>query len=86
MSVLMAGGGVRGGQAIGATDATGATIVDPGWRRQRPIYVEDIASTIYSALGIDWTKTIQNTPMGRPYVYVPGSAEGDFGPIEEVFR
>jgi hypothetical protein len=37
-------------------------------------------------LGIDWTKTIQNTPMGRPYVYVPGSDTGNFGPIEEVFR
>jgi hypothetical protein len=86
MSVLLAGGGVRGGQAIGTTDATGSSIVDPGWSRQRSIYLEDIASTIYSALGIDWTKTIQNTPMGRPYVYVPGSDTGNFGPIEEVFR
>jgi uncharacterized protein (DUF1501 family) len=86
MSVLMAGGGVRGGQAIGVTDATGSDIVDPGWSRQRRIYMEDIASTMYSALGIDWTKSIENTPMGRRYVYIPGSEIGDFGPIEEVFR
>jgi arylsulfatase A-like enzyme len=86
MSVLMAGGGVRGGQAIGTTDATGAFIVDTGWSRSRPIYVEDITCTIYSALGIDWTKQIENNPMGRTYIYVPGSAAGDFGPIEEVFR
>jgi hypothetical protein len=86
MSVLLAGGGVRGGQAIGVTDATGANIVDPGWSGQRAIFMEDIASTIYSALGIDWTKTIENTPMGRAYVYVPGSDTGDFGPVEEVFR
>jgi hypothetical protein len=85
MSVLMTGGGVRGGQAIGVTDASGADIVDPGWSRQRPIYLEDIASTIYSALGIDWTKTIENNPLGRTYFYVPGSTTGDFGPVEEVF-
>ena len=85
MSVLMAGGGVRGGQAIGVTDSIGAYISDPGWSGQRAIFTEDIVSTIYSALGIDWTKTIQNTPIGRPYVYVPGSDTGDFGPIPEVF-
>ena len=39
------------------------------------MYMDDIASTIYSALGIDWTKSIENTPIGRRYVYV-------FGPIE----
>jgi hypothetical protein len=85
MSVLFAGGGVKGGQAIGTTDSMGAYVVDPGWSGQRQIFMEDIASTIYSALGIDWTKTIQNTPIGRPYVYVPGSDTGDFGPIPEVF-
>jgi hypothetical protein len=86
MSVLLAGGGVRGGKAIGTTDATGAGIIDPGWSGARPIYVEDIACTIYSALGIDWTKSIENNPMGRTYIYVPGSAAGEFGPIEEVFQ
>jgi len=85
MSALLVGGGIRGGQAIGVTDGTGATIIDPGWGRQRPIYMEDIASTIYSALGIDWTKSIENTPIGRRYVYVFGSESGDYGPIEEAF-
>ena len=51
MSVAMIGGGVRGGQVIGATDAIGEQIVDPGWSQQRSIVVEDIAATIYSALG-----------------------------------
>ena len=32
--------------------------------------MEDIACTIYSALGIDWAKTVQNTPSGRPFHYV----------------
>ena len=84
-SALLAGGGVRGGQAIGVTNATGSEIVDFGWRGQRPIYFEDIASTIYSALGIDWTKSIENTPLGRRYIYVVGAENGDYGPVEEVF-
>jgi hypothetical protein len=67
------------------TDSTGSEIVDPGWSRQRPIYMEDIASTIYSALGIDWTKAIENNSMGRRYVYVFGSEDGSYGPVEEVF-
>jgi len=85
MSVLLAGGGVRGGRAIGVTDATGSVIDDFGWSRQRVIYVEDIASTIYSALGIDWTKSIENTPLGRRYIYVVGAETGAYGPVEEVF-
>lgn len=86
MSALMVGGGVRGGQAIGETDATASYIVDPGWSQQRAIFMEDIVATIYSALGIDWTKVIENTPMGRRYVYVPGSEDGTYGPVDEVFR
>ena len=85
MSALMVGGGVRGGRAIGATDATGTSIVDPGWKRGRPIYVEDITSTIYSAMGIDWTKALDNVLEGRRYYYVLGAAENSFGPVEEVF-
>jgi hypothetical protein len=85
-SMLLVGGGVRGGQAIGVTDSTGAFIVDPGWSGQRPIFIEDIAATIYSALGINWTKAIENNPMGRTYYYIPGADTGTFGPIEEVFK
>jgi hypothetical protein len=85
MSALMVGGGVRGGQAIGVTDATGSAIVTPGWKRDRPIYVEDITATMYSALGVDWTKSLDNVQQGRRYIYVLGAAEDHYGPIEEVF-
>lgn len=85
MSVAMLGGGVKGGRVIGASDANGARITDFGWSRQRPIYVEDITATIYSALGIDWTKSIDDTPSKRRYHYVPGTAEGTYQPVEEVF-
>src|SRR5581483_5498800 len=65
MTGLFAGGGVLGGRAIGATDEQGARVVKTGWARKRSIYPEDVAATIYSALGIDWTKEITNTPSGR---------------------
>jgi arylsulfatase A-like enzyme len=85
MSVAMMGGGVRGGKVIGATDANGGNIVDPGWSRQRPIYMEDIAATLYTALGINWTKSIKDTPSGRKLEYVPYSEDDAYGPVEEVF-
>jgi hypothetical protein len=85
MSVAMIGGGVRGGRVLGATDATGANIIDPGWSYGRPIYPEDIASTIYSALGIDWTKTIDDTPSGRRFYYITKTGEDGFRPVEEIW-
>ena len=85
MSAVMLGGGVRGGRVIGATDAIGEKIIDPGWSRQRPIVMEDIAATIYSAMGINWTKSIQDTPSGRKFEYVPFGYNGLYTPIEEVF-
>jgi hypothetical protein len=57
--VCLAGGGVKGGQVIGKTDATGA---EPA---EHPVSVEDIATTLYTALGIDVTKSYR-TPTGRP--------------------
>lgn len=85
MNVAMIGGGVRGGRVIGQTDATGAAIVSPQWSQDRAIYPEDITATIYSALGIDWTKGINDTPSGRRYNYINGAADGNFQPVEEVF-
>jgi uncharacterized protein (DUF1501 family) len=85
MSAVMFGGGVAGGRVIGATDANGDRVIDPGWHANRPIYIEDITTTIYSALGINWTKRITDTPTGRIFEYVPGSSRGEFEPVTEVF-
>jgi hypothetical protein len=85
MSVAMIGGGVQGDLVIGATDANGDRIVDPGWHRQRPIYPEDITATLYSALGINWTKRILDTPTGRIFEYVGGASRGEYEPVVEVF-
>ena len=65
MSICMAGGGVKGGRAIGKTARHRRRDHDPGWSGNRGIFMEDIACTMYSALGIDWTKSIANTPSGR---------------------
>ena len=85
MGVAMLGGGVKGGRAIGTTSPLGDAITDPGWKGNRGIFIEDIASTIYSALGIDWTKTISDTPSGRIYEYVPQASTGYFTAVNEVF-
>jgi hypothetical protein len=87
-SGMFVGGGVARGGVIGRTDAIGGTIVDFGWAPGRPVYMEDIACTIYSAMGIDWTKKVEATPSGRAFHFVE-SASGtdyvDFKPIDELF-
>ena len=58
-SAFMAGGGIKGGSIVGASDADG---MDPG---ERPVKVYDIHATICAALGIDITKELY-THDGRP--------------------
>lgn len=67
---MFAGGGVVPGQVLGATDDSGAEITDFGWSGNRPVYPEDMVTTIYAAMGIDWTKSIEETPSGRVYHYI----------------
>ncbi len=77
MTTLFAGGGVKGGRVVGRTDEIGAKVVESGWEVKRSIFMEDIATTIYSAMGIDWTKTVRATPSGREFFYVePFAAQG----------
>ena len=84
-SVLFAGGGVRGGRAIGGTDAAGAKLQDPGWSGNRDIKPEDLAATIYSALGIDWTTVRYDDPLKRGFEYVPFAKDGSYKPVDEIF-
>lgn len=58
-SVAFAGGGVRGGQVIGSSDATGEGPQD------RPVTPADLAATIYTLLGLDPQREL-HTPDGRP--------------------
>jgi hypothetical protein len=43
-------------------------------RGKRPIYTEDVCATVYSVLGIDWSKRLTRTPSGRDFVYVDPAA------------
>jgi hypothetical protein len=58
-TVLMAGGGVRGGQVYGASDAIGARPVD------KPLRPDDITATLFHALGLD-PETIIRDQLHRP--------------------
>ena len=55
---------------IGKTDEMGAKVIEPDWNGKRSVYMEDVATTVYSALGIDWSKTIEGTPSGRAFHYI----------------
>jgi hypothetical protein len=83
---LFAGGGVKGGRIIGETTPDGANVKDPGWSQNRAVANEDIAATIYSALGIDYTTTRTDDPFGRGFEYVPFASQGAWYPITEVFE
>jgi hypothetical protein len=58
-SIVMAGGGLKRGLTIGATDKQAASVID------RPITPSDMAATLLTALGIDPDITL-HTPLGRP--------------------
>lgn len=64
-SAALAGGRVRGGQVIGATDDAGETVKD------RPVSEKDLFQTIYTSLGIDPHKE-HMSPIGRPIKIVDG--------------
>jgi uncharacterized protein (DUF1501 family) len=57
-SALFAGGGVRGGQVVGASDALG------GEPAQRPVTPAEVAATVYHALGLDPRTTLE-APDGQ---------------------
>ena len=81
-----AGGGIKGGRAIGATDAQGARTTDFGWSEGRDIRVEDIEATIYSALGINWLTIRRDDPFGRGFEYVPEANTGAYEPVHELWN
>jgi hypothetical protein len=66
-STVLAGGGIKGGQAIGDTGPDGAAIKD------RPVTVPEFLATICQALGVDHQK--QNlSNVGRPIrITAPGT-------------
>jgi uncharacterized protein (DUF1501 family) len=63
MFMLMAGGGVRGGQVIGESDETASAPKNEGYSP------DDVAATFYRTLGIDHHKEY-HTNTGRPIMIV----------------
>ncbi|MEZ5939824.1 MAG: DUF1501 domain-containing protein [Planctomycetaceae bacterium] len=61
---FMAGGGLRTGQVIGATNRLGERPID------RPVHLQEIFATIYHQLGIDVQTTTLTDPNGRPQFLV----------------
>jgi hypothetical protein len=71
-SIVMGGGGIKGGQVVGSTDKDGVDIVD------RPVGVTDMVATMTKAMGIK-VDTQYTTPRGRPIKIVDGGK-----PISEL--
>ena len=70
----MAGGGIKGGQVIGASDEIG------GAPKDRPTSPGEVAATIYKALGVPLELELPGA-QGRPIPLVERGIE----PINELF-
>ena len=65
---LLAGGGLRTGQVIGATDRLGGEPID------RPVKFAELFATLYHTLGIDASQTTVADLAGRPQYLVDDGA------------
>jgi hypothetical protein len=68
-NALLAGGGMRTGQVIGATDRLG------GEPSERPVRFGEVFATLYHNLGIDVNKVTMADLSGRPNFLVPDGAQ-----------
>ena len=71
---MIAGGGMRSGQVIGATDKQAGSVI------ARPVTHKDIFATLYRNLGIDARQLTIDDPQGRPqYVLDAGEPLPELG-------
>ena len=70
---LLAGGGMKTGQAIGATDRLG------GEATERPVDFQEVFATLYHNMGIDANKTTITDLSGRPRYLVDS-----YSPMREL--
>jgi len=71
-SVVVAGGGFKGGQVVGASDAKGEEVAD------RPVYPHDLIGSIYELLGIDPDGPLPN-PRGLDVRLLPSAEDRPSG-------
>ena len=69
---LLAGGGLRTGQAIGSTNRLGEVA------HSRPVHMQEVVATLYHGLGIDVSSTTIRDSAGRPQYLT------EMGPIREL--
>jgi hypothetical protein len=67
-SMVLAGGGIRGGQVVGESDSTG------GYPKSHPVTPADIHATIFTALGYDPHAITYQSAEGRPFPLSEGEA------------
>lgn len=67
-SVMMAGGGIKTGQAVGLSSSRGEDVVE------RPISPEDVVATVYHHLGIDGQQVVFHDRLDRPLQLVETGA------------
>ncbi len=60
-TMVLAGGGIRGGQVIGESDR------QAGYPKSQPVTPADIHATIFTALGYDPHRIMYQSPEGRPF-------------------
>jgi hypothetical protein len=72
-NVALSGGGVKGGQVIGASSPDGTVVKD------RPVAVPDLLASLCHSLKVDPAKETM-TPIGRPLKIVDGGK-----PVRELF-
>ena len=68
-SVLLAGGGFKGGHVVGKSNETGAEVAE------RPVHPADLIGSIYEMLGIDPDGKLPN-PRGLDVKILPGDGKG----------
>lgn len=71
---LLAGGGMKMGQVIGATDRLG------GEATERPVHFGEVFATLYQRLGIDTNKVTLDDLSGRPQFLI----DNNYQPIREL--
>lgn len=76
-SLVLGGGGIRGGTVVGESDERGAYVKD------RMVTIGDLFATLYKALGIDWSKEYMH-PIGRPLKIANSINDTTGAPLKEL--
>jgi hypothetical protein len=72
---MLSGGGIRGGQVVGSTNAFAE------FPKDRPVHFHEVFATLYGTLGIDVDSVTVNDVTGRPQYLVDHSKYGRIGEL-----